>query len=123
MQSTVPSEHAWVMWIRFAKSHYGPAALRALRKSGRTDGSIRLPPNTRFYSCIFRGVHRWITEWQLLHIIICAVFSAWRPGLPDRSAPQTIRNDETPISRAVSWSTGADGSHSAEHDPGLLPVA
>ena len=34
------SEHAWVMWIRFANSHTGQRHRAA--QTGRTDGSIRL---------------------------------------------------------------------------------
>ena len=43
------------MWIRFANSYTGQRLLRP-RNTGRTDGSIRNTANTRFYSCIFRGV-------------------------------------------------------------------
>ena len=42
MLSTVPYEHAWVRWIGFATSHKGQ--WHCAVKTGRTDGSIRLPP-------------------------------------------------------------------------------
>ena len=52
------SEHAWVMWIRFANSHTGQ---RHHARANRPDRwQHPTTANTRFYSCIFWGVHRWI---------------------------------------------------------------
>jgi len=51
------SEHAWVMRIRFANSHTGQ---RHYARANRPDRwQHPTTANTRIYSCIFRGVHRW----------------------------------------------------------------
>ena len=63
-QNHSASEHAWVMWIRFANSHTGQ---RHYARANRPDRwQHPTTANTRFYSCIFRGVHRWIGEGLLL---------------------------------------------------------
>ena len=58
------SEHAWVMWIRFANSHTGQ---RHCDRKNRPDRwQHPTTANTRFYSCIFWGVHRWEADMGLL---------------------------------------------------------
>ncbi len=57
------SEHAWVMWIRFANSHTGQ---RHHARANRPDRwQHPTTAKTRIYSCIFWGVHRWIAEGPL----------------------------------------------------------
>lgn len=54
------SEHAWVMWIRFANSHTSQRHYARANRPNRWQHPTTA--KTRFYSCIFRGVHRWKAE-------------------------------------------------------------